>query len=210
MPKNAGTSPKERLLSAALAYVRTSEAPDFSLRNLAAAIGTSHRMLVYHFGSRERLLIDIVRSFEAEQCAEMTALLNDDTRPLMPRLQELWRGYCSPGMRPREKLFFEVYGYALQDRNATKGFLHELVDAWLAPLETVAAQIGVDSDQRRASAGLLLAITRGLLLSLLASGNLRDVEATMQHFLANYAPLRDYEERCRMENPAVDVTSARP
>ena len=210
MPRKAGTSPKERLLSAALDYVRSSEAPDFSLRELAAAIGTSHRMLVYHFGSREGLLIEIVRSFEAEQAAWVTALLEDDTRPLVERLREVWRSFCAPGMRPREKLFFEVYGYALADRDDTRDFLHELVDSWLAPLEIVAEKIGVDPDARRASAGLLLAVTRGLLLSLLASGDLRQVEETMEHFLANYLPLRDHEERTAQENPSGHVTLAGP
>ena len=100
---------KEHLLSAALDYVRNSEAPDFSLRELAGAIGTSHRMLVYHFGSREGLLIEIVRSFEAEQSARVMALLEDDARPMMERLREVWRSFCSPEMRPREKLFFEVF-----------------------------------------------------------------------------------------------------
>lgn len=195
MPKTPGTSQKERLLSAALDHVRRAPSPDFSLRELAAAIGTSHRMLVYHFGSREGLLVEIVRAFEAEQCARMEALLADTTRPLMQRLQELWQGFCAPGMRPRERLFFEIYGYALQGRAETRDFLHELVDAWLAPLEIVAERIGVAPEERRASAGLFLAVTRGLLFSLLASGNLRDVDATMQHFLANYLPLRALDDR---------------
>lgn len=194
MPKRVKAHQRSYLLSAALDYIRTREAPDFSLREIAAAIGTSHRMLVYHFGSREGLLIEIVRSFEAEQLERLNALLEDDARPLMQRLQEMWRAFCSPTMWPREKLFFEIYGYALQGKGETTAFLHELVDAWLAPLETIAAGIGVESDERRASAGLLLAVTRGLLLSLLASGNLHEVDASMQHFLENYVPLRKYQE----------------
>ncbi|WP_127903486.1 TetR/AcrR family transcriptional regulator [Solirhodobacter olei] len=210
MSRKAGTSPKERLLSAALEHIRANEAPDFSLRELAAAIGTSHRMLVYHFGSREGLLIEIVRSFEVEQAAWMRGLLDDDARPLVARLREVWRSFCAPGMRPREKLFFEVYGYALAGRDDTRDFLHALVDTWLAPLEIVAEKIGVAPDARRASAGLLLAVTRGLLLSLLASGNLRQVEETMEHFLANYVPLRDHAERSTQKNPSSNVTLAGP
>ena len=186
---------KERLLAAALDYARSREVPDFSLRDLAAEIGTSHRMLVYHFGSREGLLIEIVRSFEAEQSARVHALLEDDTQPMMDRLAEVWRSFVSPEMRPREKLFFEVYGYALQGKEDTREFLHELVESWLAPLEIVAERIGIEPGERRASAGLLLAVTRGLLLSLLARGNLQEVEAAMQHFLENYLPLREYGTR---------------
>jgi AcrR family transcriptional regulator len=40
---------------------------DLSLRQLAAAIGTSHRMLLYHFGSREGLLAAVTRAVEEQQ-----------------------------------------------------------------------------------------------------------------------------------------------
>jgi len=185
---------RERLLAAALDHVRSLDAPDFSLRELAAAIGTSHRMLVYHFGSREGLLIEIVRSFEAEQRARIAALLDGEDDSLPRRMEEVWLSFVTPEMGPREKLFFEVCGYALQGRSDTQDFLHELVDAWLAPLEIVAERIGVDAKERRAAAGLMLAVTRGLLLSLLASGNRHETEDVMRHFVANYAPLRGRTE----------------
>ena len=34
---------------------------DLSLRKIAGAIGTSHRMLLYHFGSKNGLLLEVVR-----------------------------------------------------------------------------------------------------------------------------------------------------
>ena len=42
---------------------------DRSLRDIAAAVGTSHRMLIHHFGSREGLLTEVVRTVEANQRA---------------------------------------------------------------------------------------------------------------------------------------------
>jgi AcrR family transcriptional regulator len=38
-----------------------------SLRDLAAAAGTSHRMLLHHFGSREELLVAVVEEVERRQ-----------------------------------------------------------------------------------------------------------------------------------------------
>ena len=46
---------------AAMEYVAEHGVGDLSLRGLAAALGTSHRMLSYHFGSREGLLIEVIR-----------------------------------------------------------------------------------------------------------------------------------------------------
>lgn len=58
------SSPRERLLAAAVEHVAAHGVGDLSLRRLAAALGTSHRMLVYHFGSREGLLVEVVREVE--------------------------------------------------------------------------------------------------------------------------------------------------
>ena len=49
------TSAWDRLLHDAIAYVAEHGLAELSLRKLAAAIGTSHRMLIYHFGSKEGL-----------------------------------------------------------------------------------------------------------------------------------------------------------
>ena len=42
---------RTRLLDAAVAHAMVYGIADLSLRELAAAIGTSHRMLLYHFTS---------------------------------------------------------------------------------------------------------------------------------------------------------------
>jgi AcrR family transcriptional regulator len=50
-----GPSAKRQLLDAAIACVAANGIGDLSLRRLAAALGTSHRMLIFHFGSKEQL-----------------------------------------------------------------------------------------------------------------------------------------------------------
>ena len=67
---------KARLLAATIDYVAANGMTDRSLREIAAAIGTSHRMLVYHFGSKEGLLVEVVSAVEAEQL-QAVAALND-------------------------------------------------------------------------------------------------------------------------------------
>jgi AcrR family transcriptional regulator len=60
----ATSQARERLLAAAVDHAMRDGIADLSLRELAAAIGTSHRMLLYHFGSREGLLIAVVQAVE--------------------------------------------------------------------------------------------------------------------------------------------------
>ncbi|MGV0800037.1 helix-turn-helix domain-containing protein, partial [Mycolicibacterium elephantis] len=47
---------RQELLDAMVAEFARAGIGDRSLREVAAAIGTSHRMLLHHFGSRDELL----------------------------------------------------------------------------------------------------------------------------------------------------------
>jgi AcrR family transcriptional regulator len=51
-----------------------------SLREIASGTGTSHRMLIYHFGSREGLLAEVVARIEAEQRVALASLGDRDGR----------------------------------------------------------------------------------------------------------------------------------
>jgi AcrR family transcriptional regulator len=189
MPKTKAASPSERLLAATMNYVVKRGIGELTLRQLASALGTSHRMLVYHFGSKEGLLTEVVRRSEAEQRAFTTQLLADQKMPPIEQARRIWRQLAEPDMAPRERLFFEVYAQALQGRPHTRALLDEIVDAWLAPLIEVNLRNGMPRDQAEPAARVGLAITRGLLLDLLATGDRKAVDAAMEHFLANYLPL---------------------
>ena len=65
---------RDRLLGAAIAYFAAHGIGDTSLRGLAEAIGTSHRMLIYHFGSRDGLLAAVVDRVEQAQRDALAAL----------------------------------------------------------------------------------------------------------------------------------------
>ena len=50
-------APRQRLLDAVVTYFTEEGLADESLRRIAEAIGTSHRMLLYHFGSKDGLCL---------------------------------------------------------------------------------------------------------------------------------------------------------
>ena len=180
--------PKERLLVAAMAHVTKHGVGELTLRQLAAAIGTSHRMLVYHFGSKEGLLVEVVRRFEDQQRRNLAALAGDQSRPPIEQMRRMWRRLTSPRMWPRERLFFELYGQALQGRTHTASLLPEIVESWIGPLTQWCEQSGVPGEEALRAAHLALAVGRGLLLDLLTTGDRKAVDATMEYFLANYRP----------------------
>jgi AcrR family transcriptional regulator len=191
--KNGGAkapaNPRERLLAATMDYVTRHGIGELTLRQLAKALDTSHRMLVYHFGSKEGLLTEVVRRSEAEQRALTSQLLADTRSSPIEQARRVWSQLADKKMWPRERLFFEVYGQALQGRPHTGALLDEIVDAWLKPLVAVNRRNGMSGKEARAAARLGLAVTRGLLLDLLATGDRKGADAAMEHFLTNYAPL---------------------
>ncbi|TYB94951.1 TetR/AcrR family transcriptional regulator [Micromonospora sp. WP24] len=161
------------LLDRCLAVLTEDGFSHLSLREIAAGAGTSHRMLLYHFGSREGLLAQVVERIEAEQRAALAALAvgSDDPAEVSRRF---WRRLADPALAPAERLFFEVYVNALYDRSWTEPFRASVVAAWTAPVEELFVRLGFDEAQARTRTRLALAATRGLLLDLLITGD-RDV-----------------------------------
>jgi AcrR family transcriptional regulator len=181
-----GKDPKQQLLDRAIEYVAENGLSDVSLRTLADAIGTSHRMLIHHFGSKERLWIEIVRTVEQHQRELLGQILPDPAKPLGEAMRAWWKHISDPSLWPNERLFFELYGQALQRRPHTTALLDGIVEDWLAPIAEINIAIGVPEDVARAHARLGIAVTRGLLLDLLATRAVDEVDAAMDAFIELY------------------------
>src|SRR5215467_12372113 len=103
---SAGPGPaRAALLDRCLEFLRRDGFSQLSLREIAAGTGTSHRMLIYHFGSREGLLTDVVGRIEAEQRAALADLATVTVDPVEVNRQ-FWRRLADPALAPAERLFF--------------------------------------------------------------------------------------------------------
>jgi AcrR family transcriptional regulator len=145
-------------------------------------------MLLYHFGSREGLLVAVTQAVEEQQRA---ALLGSGVGPQDARRS--WERLSDPKLWPQERLFFELYAYALRGRPGTEGFLDGIVESWVAPVAAALVEAGTDERTARADARLGVAVVRGLLLDLLATGDRAGVteayERFLQHVSATGAPI---------------------
>jgi len=157
---------RDRLLNAAVQHALDEGIVDLSLREIATAIGTSHRMLIYHFESREGLLAAVVREVERRERESL------GTAPLsVADARRRWDRLADPALRAQERLFFEIYAHALLGRPGTEGFLEEAVQGWISPVRALLTDAGIGAEHAQALARLGLAVTRGLLLDLLATGD---------------------------------------
>jgi AcrR family transcriptional regulator len=169
----ATSQARERLLAAAIDKAVHGGITDLSLRGLAAAIGTSHRMLLYHFGSRDGLLVAISNAINEAEAAALTELADP---------QQAWAHFTDPEMWPVDRLFFELYVHALYGRPGTEGFFAASVEAWITALTGEAVKAGLDEATARVQARLALAVARGLLLDLLATGDRDGVNQAYERF----------------------------
>jgi AcrR family transcriptional regulator len=183
MSSHRPASRRERLLEAAVDHVATQGIGDLSLRRLAAALGTSHRMLIYHFGSKEGLLIEVIRTVEQRQRDALADLDLDPSLSPADVMRRMWQRLSDPALWPHERLFFEVYGQALQGRAHTVELLDGIVEDWVEPVAAIRERQGLDPARARAQARLEVAVVRGLLLDLLATGDQVGVTEALERFL---------------------------
>ncbi|HET6652223.1 MAG TPA: helix-turn-helix domain-containing protein [Nocardioides sp.] len=170
---NVAGSPKERLLAAAIDHFGRHGIGDTSLRGLAEALGTSHRMLIYHFGSRDGLLVEVTRAVEARQRAVMAATYDTDLPPL-EAAAKYWDETVKATLR-YGPLFFELASHAMQGKPHAASLREELIASWLPQVTELCRAIGIPDDQAETHARLALGAARGLLLDLLVSGERDEV-----------------------------------
>ena len=177
---------RQRLLDAAIEHVAANGFSDLSLRSLASALGTSHRMLIHHFGSKEGLWVEIVRAVEQRQRDVLGDLLPDPDAPFAEAMRVWWKHISDPSLWPNERLFFEIYGQAIQGRPHTTHVLDGIVEDWVEPIAELSVARGIPRGVATAHARLGVAVTRGLLLDLVATRDIEAVDGAMEAFIDVY------------------------
>ena len=159
---------RDDLLERLVEYVWENGMSDLQLRPLAKAVGSSPRGLLYHFGSKEDLVTAVLARAGARQ-REVFETLPRDQNSYAETVRAAWSVMSSPKNEGMFRLFFEVYGLALQDRDRFPDFLERAIENWLSYLEGPALRDGYSRADARAIATVLLAGYRGFLLDLCAT-----------------------------------------
>lgn len=145
------------------------------LREIADSVGTSHRMLLHHFGSRDELIVAVVEEVERRQAAFLAELPTGAG----PAFAAMWADVRRPDLWALERLFFECYARAAQGEEPFARLLPGAVDGWLAAADR---HTGGAADPALVRLGL--AATRGLLLDLVATGDAEGVDAAAARLVA--------------------------
>lgn len=190
MPQS-GSTPSARqieLLERAYGYVQQHGLGDMSLRPLAAAIGSSPRVLLFLFGSKEGLVRALLTRARLDELALLDELRPDGGRssaPLKVVAGRLWTWLAAPEHRPLLTLWVEGYGRSLVDPDGPwAGFARATVHDWLDLLAATQPPGFRDTPDAQAQRSLVLAVLRGAFLDLLATGDAARVNAAVQRQLA--------------------------
>ena len=68
---------KALLLESLIGYLVRRGIADLSLRPMAAAVGTSARLLIFHFGSKEQLLLEVLGELQSRLQHSLGELLDE-------------------------------------------------------------------------------------------------------------------------------------
>jgi AcrR family transcriptional regulator len=170
---------RAELLDAAVGYAAEYGFSELSWRPVAAALGVSPTTLVHHFGTKEQMLEAILGRLR-ERIFETTSDTLGEHPDLATAARAAWMWSSDPQRRAEFRLFFAVYGRALQAPHLFAGFLEHVVADWMSLLHD--AQ-GPATDP--AAATLVIATIRGLLLDLLATGDRDRVQNAAESFLSS-------------------------
>jgi AcrR family transcriptional regulator len=171
---------RQDLLVAVIADLMREGLGDRSLRDIAAAVGTSHRMLIHYFGSRHGLMTAVVEAIEEDQKRFLESIDGE----VGDVLSVMWRRVSDPALWPAERLFFECYARAAQGEEPFARMLPGAIDDWLDRTGARGRSPDVPPALARAQARVGLAVFRGLLLDLVGTSDRAGVDAAFEAYAA--------------------------
>ena len=184
-PERRPSARQEELLESAYRYVLDHGLTDMSLRPLAAAIGSSPRVLLFLFGSKDGLTRALLARARADELALLERVgLPSDALGLAGAVRATWSWLADPQHRQLLVLWVQAYARSLTEPSGPSAdFARATVEDWLTILG--AAQT---PSRRRTRAGLAertlaLVVLRGALLDLLATGDLPRTTAAVERHL---------------------------
>jgi AcrR family transcriptional regulator len=197
----SGTVPSPRqveLLEAAYRWVLEHGLGEMSLRPLATAVGSSPRVLLYLFGSKDGLVrallarartdeLRLLHELEAADAADDRVVADGATLEVV--VERVWAWLATPRHRALLVLWAEAYARSLvEPEGPWSGFARDTVRDWLALLARAQPEARRDTPAGEAERTALLAVLRGALLDLLATGDHQRTTAAVRHVLARSRP----------------------
>lgn len=179
-PDRPPSARRSELLELAYRYALEHGLADLSLRPLAAAIGSSPRVLLFLFGSKDGLIRALLTRARADELAALRRARETGIPDgVAATVRATWGWLVDPAHRSLLVLWLQAYARSLSEPDGPwAGFAQRTVDDWLALLS------GPHPAEASAIDGAIaLAVLRGALLDLLATGDVERATAVIERYL---------------------------
>ena len=176
---------RDELLELAYRYVLEHGMTRLSLRPLATAVGSSPRVLLFLFGSKDGLVRALLARARADELVLLRRLEPTSPNPgLAVVAATVWRWLAADEHRALLRLWTEAYSRSLVEPGGPwADFARATVDDWLALLTTAQPREHRESEAAVTERTLVLAVLRGALLDLLATNDCERTTAAVERHL---------------------------
>ena len=162
MPRE--TARRDEVAQAATDYVLEHGLVGLSLRPLAAELGTSDRMLLYHFDSKDDLVAAVLRVSNDRSVSEIRAL--PPSPDVRTAVLDLWAAVTSPRLDRCQRMYVEAAALGLFGREPYATVVREANEVWIGAVADHLVASGTPREKARRAVALLDAALMGFQLDL--------------------------------------------
>lgn len=169
-------SPKDSIIGAAADYILEEGNISDSIRDIAKNIGTSHRMINYHFGNSDAFWEALVNEIRKKEIVRVHKLHEENHFPLS--VASYIHTFTTDEYKKVFNIVLEIYIKALRNPEAFSDFRKSYIDDWISSIGTkLIAQYRLEENEAKTLARIKVAFIRGILLDYFVTNN---AEALMQ------------------------------
>jgi AcrR family transcriptional regulator len=171
------------LLDAIVGYLIRHGVAELSLRPLAKAVDSSPRVLLYYFGSKEQLVAEAVMRLRERQRESFGKMREARYEQPSDACRAIWQAMSAPKAEKMFRLSLEVYSLALRHPRQFGDYLKSSIEDWLKFLSDPLLRKGLDKDEARAFATVVIAGFRGFMLDYCASRDRERIDRAVEAWL---------------------------
>jgi AcrR family transcriptional regulator len=174
------SSRKEELFEEVLQYLLHNGIASLSLRPLAQSLGTSPRMLLFHFKSKEALLREVLLEVNQRLQSKLEEVARTQSWQTKTALTLFWEWATRKDTMPYFRLLYEAQIIATLNPEEYAVVLKQSSMKW----RKLALRSMSESLREPALADLCIAVFDGLLLECIISGERRRLTLALNQFIA--------------------------
>ena len=129
------TAKKAQIIQQITQYMIENGLSDVGLRKLAEVVGTSDRMLIYYFETKDELIGQVLQAIASNLAVQLDALLGEEKRSPDLLLRELYALSSTPQFDAIIRFWFEVIGLAAREQEPYAQYARVIAANWYQWIE---------------------------------------------------------------------------